>query len=112
MLINQQLIALGLPPVIIQNKSKQASYYLVFDSYINTGRFVDFTELLASLLIGALYKRNTLLSGSKIITVSAWAKANNVAGNVALNKAIRGTIPAFRMREKWMFDSEYRDKEL
>lgn len=34
MLINQQLIALGLPPVIIQNKSKQASYYLVFEKGI------------------------------------------------------------------------------
>jgi Fic family protein len=108
-LINQQLMALGLPPVIIQNKSKHTSYYPVFDSYIVTGKFDDFIELLASLLIESLYKRNTLLSASKIITVSAWAKANNVAGNVAINKAIRGTIPAFRMREKWMVAVSYKD---
>jgi len=107
-LINQQLMALGLPPVIIQNKSKHTSYYPVFDSYIITGEFDDFIELLASLLIESLYKRVTLLSVSKIITVSAWAKANNVAGNVAINKAIRGTIPAFRMREKWMISAEFK----
>lgn len=109
-LINQQLMALGLPPVIIQNKSKCTSYYPVFDSYITTGKFDNFTELLASLLIESLYKRNTLLSASKIITVSAWAKTNNVAGNVAINKAMRGTIPAFRMRGKWMIVANYKDE--
>ena len=109
-LINQQLMALGFPPVIIQNKSKQTSYYPVFDSYITTGKFDDFTELLASLLIESLYKRNTLLSAEKVITVSAWAKANNVAGNIAINKAIRGTIPAFRMREKWMIAAKYKEQ--
>jgi len=111
-LINQQLMALGLPPVIIQNKSKGTSYYPVFDSYITIGKFDDFTELLASLLIESLYKRNTLLSASKIITVSAWAKANKVAGNVAINKAIRGTIPAFRMRGKWMIAMDFQEKQL
>ena len=110
-LINQQLMVLGLPPVIIQNKSKRTSYYPVFDSYITTGKFDDFTELLVSLLIESLYKRNTLLSASKTITVSAWAKANDVAGNIAINKAIRGTIPAFRMREKWMIDADYSEEK-
>ena len=106
-LINQQLMALEFPPVIIQNKSKHTSYYPAFDSYRVTGKFDDFTELLASLLIESLYKRITLLSAPKIITVTEWAKANNVAGNVAINKAIRGTIPAFRMREKWMIAADF-----
>ena len=112
-LINQQLMALEFPPVIIQNKSKHTSYYPAFDSYRVTGKFDDFTELLASLLIESLYKRITLLSAPKIITVTEWAKANNVAGNVAINKAIRGTIPAFRMREKWMIAADFTaDKKL
>jgi Fic family protein len=106
-LINQQLMALGFPSVIVQNKSKHTNYYPAFDSYRVTGRFDDFTELLASLLIESLYKRVTLLSVPKTITVSAWAKANGVAGNVAINKAIRGTIPAFRMREKWMIAADF-----
>jgi len=108
-LINQQLMALGLPPVIIQNKSKHTSYYPAFDSYRVTGKFDDFTEILASLLIEFLYKRITLLSVPKIITVSAWAKANDIAGNVAINKAIRGTIPTFRMREKWMIAADFKE---
>ena len=106
-LINQQLIALGLPPVIIQNKSKHTNYYPVFDSYRVTGKFDDFTGILASLLIESLYKRITLLSVPKIVSVSAWAKINGIAGNVALNKAIRGTIPAFRLRGKWMIAVDF-----
>lgn len=106
-LINQQLMSLGLPPVIIQNKSKHSSYYPAFDSYRTTGKFDDFTEILASLLVESLHRRITLLTSPKIITVSAWAKANGVAGNIAINKAIRGTIPAFRLREKWMISAEY-----
>lgn len=108
-LINQQLMALGFPPVIIQNKSKLTSYYPAFDSYRVTGKFDDFTDILARLLIESLYKRITLLTAPKIITVSAWAKANDVAGNAAINKAIRGTIPAFRMREKWMIASDFKE---
>lgn len=108
-LINQQLMNFGYPPVIIQNKSKHTNYYPAFDSYRTTSRFDDFTELLAGLLIESLYKRVTLLSSPKIITVSEWAKANNIAGNVAANKAIRGTIPAFRMREKWMIAVDFHE---
>lgn len=110
-LINQQLMALGLPPVIIQNKSKHTSYYPAFDSYRATSKFDDFTEILASLLIESLYKRITLLSLPKIISVSAWAKANGVAGNAAINKAMRGTIPAFRMREKWMITADFAEAQ-
>jgi len=108
-LINQQLMALGLPPVTVQNKSKHTSYYPAFDSYRVTGKFDDFTEILASLLIESLYKHITLLSAPKIITVSTWARANNIAGNIAINKAIRGTIPAFRMRGKWMIAVDFKE---
>lgn len=108
-LINQQLMVLGLPPIIIQNKSKFTSYYPAFDSYRVTGKFDDFTKIFASLLIESLYRRITLLSVPKIITVSAWAKANDMAGNAAINKAIRGTIPAFRMRKKWMIARDFKE---
>ncbi len=49
------------------------------------------------------------MTASKIITVSVWARANGVAGNAALNKASRGTIPAFRMREKWMIAADFKE---
>jgi Fic family protein len=106
-LINEQLMSLGYPAIIIQNKSKHTSYYPAFDAYRTTSKYDDFTELIAGLLIESLYKRITLLSAPKIITVSAWAKVNGVAGNVAANKASRGTIPAFRMREKWMIAADF-----
>ena len=106
-LVNQQLMHLGYPPIIIPNKGKHTSYYPAFDSYRITAKQDDFTELFAGLLIESLYKRTTLLSAPKIITVSAWAKNSGVAGNIAANKAARGTIPAFRMREKWMIAADF-----
>lgn len=109
-LINQQLMSFGYPPIIIPNKGKRTDYYPAFDSYRISGKFDDFTELLAGLLIESFYKRITLLSAAKIITVSAWAKANNVAGNIAVNKAARGTIPAFHMREKWMIAADFKEE--
>jgi len=107
-IINQQLMKLEYPPIIIPNKGKHTDYYPAFDEYRTTGKYDGFTELFAGLLIESLYKRIALLSAPKIITLSAWAKANNVAGNIAANKAGRGTIPAFRMREKWMIAANFR----
>ncbi len=41
-----------------------------------------------------------------------WAANTNVKANVAANKAKRQTIPAFRMREKWMIAEGYTLTEL
>jgi Fic family protein len=109
-LINQQLMSLGYPPIIIPNKSKRTSYYPAFDAYRTSSKYDDFTELLAGLLIESLYKRITLLSAPKIITVSAWAKLNGIVANIAANKASRGTIPAFRMRGKWMIEADFHEE--
>jgi Fic family protein len=106
-LINQQLMLLGLPPVIVQNKSKYTSYYPAFNSYRISNKFDDFTEMLAGLLVESLHKRISLLTTPRVVTVSQWAKANGIAGNIALNKAMRGTIPAFRMQEKWMIPEDF-----
>ena len=106
-LINQQLMALGYPPIIIQSKSKLTDYYPLFDEYRRDSKYEGFTELFASLLMESLHKRITLLTKPRIITVSAWAKQNGIKGNVAANKAARQTIPAFRMNEKWMIASDY-----
>lgn len=107
-LINLQLMNLGLPPIIIQNKSKHSDYYPLFTNYPTTMKFGGFTQLFAMLLQETLHKRITLLTAKKIIPLSIWASNNNVKANVAGNKAKRQTIPAFRMREKWMIAEEYR----
>ena len=101
-LINLQLMNLGFPPIIIQNKNKHTEYYPLFTQYQSTLKSGGFTELFALLLQESLNKRITVLTAKKIIPLSIWAKQSGIKSNVAANKAKRQTIPAFRMREKWM----------
>jgi hypothetical protein len=110
-LINLQLMNVGLPPIIIQNKSKHTEYYPLFTQYQSTMKFGGFTELFALLLQETLHKRITILTAKKIIPLSIWASQNAVKPNVAANKAKRQTIPAFRLREKWMIAEEYKKIE-
>lgn len=108
LLTNEQLDMLSLPPIIIPNKSKFDEYYPALDEYANTGKLDKLSELFAKLLIEALYRRITMFTAKGIIPVAEWAKLNNVSSQSATNKAIRGTIPAFRIREHWMIDAEYK----
>ena len=108
LLTNEQLDMLGLPPIIIPNKSKFDEYYPALDEYTKTNKADKLTELFASLLIEALYRRITKLTAKKIIPVADWAKNNGINLQSATNKAIRGTIPAFRARGHWMIDGEYK----
>ena len=107
-LINLQLMNEGLPPIIIQNKSKHTDYYPLFKTYPTTLRFDGFTKLFAVLLQESLHKRITQLTAKKIIPLSLWASQNGIKPNIAANKAKRQTIPAFRLREKWMIDSNFK----
>lgn len=107
LLTNEQLDLLGLPPIIILNKSKFNEYYPALNEYTKTGKVDKLTRLFASLLIEALYRRITKLTAKKIIPVSDWAKNNNINLQSATNKAIRGTIPAFRVRGHWMINRDY-----
>jgi Fic family protein len=110
-LINLQLMNAGLPPIIIQNKSKHSEYYPLFTQYQSTMKFGGFTELFALLLQETLHKRITILTAKKIIPLSIWASQKILKPNVAANKAKRQTIPAFRLREKWMIAEEYKPTE-
>lgn len=107
LITNEQLDLLGLPPIIIPNKSKNDEYYPALDEYAKTGKIDKLVELFAKLLIESLYRRITILTAKGIIPVSEWAKLKKMSVQSATNKAIRGTIPAFRMRGHWMIDSEY-----
>ena len=109
LLTNEQLDMLGLPPIIIPNKSKFDEYYPALDEYTKTGKIDKLTELFAGLLIESLYRSIAKLTARRIIPVADWAKNNNVNLQSATNKAIRGTIPAFRVRGHWMIDREYRE---
>jgi Fic family protein len=106
-LINLQLMHAGFPPIIIQNKSKHKEYYALFTQYQSTLKFGGFTELFALLLQESLNKRISILTAKKIIPLAQWASQKGVKPNVAANKAKRQTIPAFRLREKWMISEEF-----
>jgi Fic family protein len=106
-LINLQLSNLGLPPIIIQNKSKHSEYYPLFNQYPVTMKTDGFTEFFAILLQEALHKRIAMLTAKRVIPLPLWAEKNNIKPNIAANKAKRQTIPAFRLREKWMIDENY-----
>ncbi len=108
LITNEQLDLLGLPPVIVPNKSKFDEYYPALDEYTKTNRVDKLTELFAGLLIEALYRRIAELTAKRIIPVSDWTRANGINLQSATNKAIRGTIPAFRVRGHWMIDCDYR----
>lgn len=111
LLTNEQLDMLGLPPIIIPNKSKFDEYYPALDEYTKTNKADKLTELFASLLIEALHRRITKLTAKKIIPVADWAKNNGINLQSATNKAIRGTIPAFRVRGHWIIDQECKIQE-
>nr|MBP9152833.1 Fic family protein [Flavobacteriales bacterium] len=106
-LINLQLTNFGLPPIIIQNKSKHTEYYPLFNKYPTTMNFDGFTNLFALLLQESLHKRIAMLSAKKMIPLSVWAAKNGIKPNTVLNKAKRQTIPAFRLREKWMINEGF-----
>lgn len=107
-LINLQLMNEGLPPIIIQNKSKHSDYYPLFINYQTTMKHEGFIALFAVLLQESLHKRITLMTAKRIVPLKKWAAENNIKPNIAGNKAKRQTIPAFRLREKWMIDENYK----
>lgn len=107
-LINQQLIHLGYPPIIIRSKSKRSDYYPLFDEYRKRDVYSGFTKLFALLLMESMHKRIALLSSPRIISLADWAKEQGMRGNSAANKAARQTIPAFRVQGVWMIAADYR----
>ena len=107
-LINKQLQDLGLPPVIVRAKNRETDYYPLLNKYAKTNDHDGMTRFLALLLLESLHKRLALITSRRVIPLAEWARATATPGNVATNKAKRQTIPAFRLRNRWMVASEYR----
>lgn len=106
LITNEQLDMLGLPPIIIPNKSKFDEYYPALDEYARTGKIDKLTELFANLITEALYRRIAKLTARKIVPLADWAKHRGFNPQSTANKAVRGTIPAFRVRGHWMIDEQ------
>jgi len=107
-LISQQLLALGLPPVIVRANTRQTDYYPLLAEYGRSDSHAGMTALLALLLQESLHKRISLLESRRVVPLGRWASAVGVRPNVAANKAKRQTIPAFRLRGRWMIAEDWR----
>ncbi len=108
-LINKQFHDLGLPPVIVRARNRDRDYYPPLARYATTDDHEGMTSLLALLLLESLHKRIALLTSARVIPLADWARAAEIRGNVAANKARRQTIPAFRMRHRWTIAEDYHE---
>ena len=103
-LINQQLANLGLPPVIIRNRSKHSDYYPVFSEYQHTKSLGDAAKMIKLLEISvmeSLHKRLAYLESREIVELARFAKRQKLSPQSLLAKAKRQTIPAFREKGVW-----------
>ena len=94
--------------MIVRAKNRQVDYYPHLERYAKTGEHGGMTRLLALLLFESLHKRIAMVSSRQIIPLADWARLADVRGNVAANKAKRQTIPAFRLRDRWVIAEDYR----
>lgn len=104
-LMNYQLIRLGFPPVIIQNKDKQ-NYYRSFPEYRNDKKTIRMERIVTLSLVESLHKRLAYLKGMHIFPVVDYAKKIDKSASAVLNAAKRQTIPAFREKGIWKIGSD------
>ncbi len=58
-------------------------------------------KIIALALMESLHKRNTYLSGDKIVAISNYARSHKRSAPAILNAARRQNIPAFREKGVW-----------
>ena len=99
-LINFQLLKLGLPRVIIRDSEKK-TYYRAFRDYEDLTRTRTMESMLALGLVESLHKRVTYMKGEPIVRLSEYVRQNGLSAPAVTNAARRQTIPAFRERGVW-----------
>ena len=99
-LINFQLLKLGLPRVIIRDSEKK-TYYRAFRDYEDLRRTRTMESMLALGLVESLHKRVTYMKGEPIVRLSEYVRQNGLSAPAVTNAARRQTIPAFRERGVW-----------
>lgn len=99
-LINFQLLQLGLPIIIIRDKEKKA-YYASFGQYHDFKNTKALEKIITLSLLESLHKRIAYLSGLTIVPLVGIAKEENKSINTLINAARRQTIPAFREKGVW-----------
>ncbi len=99
-IINFQLLQLGLPRIIIRNKEKDV-YYRAFSDYRAKKTTKTMEGILSLALVESLHKRLSYLRGEEIIRLSDYIKQNGLSAPAVTNAARRQTIPAFREKGVW-----------
>ena len=99
-ILNFQLLRLGLPGLVIRNSDKRV-YYRAFREYDGRDDTRTMERMLALALTESLHKRLTYLRGDVIVRLSDYAKNNSLSAPGVTNAARRQTIPAFREKGVW-----------
>ena len=105
-LINFQLIQLGLPRLIIRNSEKER-YYQAFRDYGGRQTTRTMEDIMALALVESLHKRLSYLQGEAIIRLSDYIKQHGLSAPAVTNAARRQTIPAFREKGVWKIGAEF-----
>lgn len=102
-----QLQLLGFPIIIIRDREKK-DYYESFSDYRDGKNTKRMEKIIAVALMESLAKRITYLKGQKIITLSEYARENNISSPAMINAARRQNIPAFREKGVWKIAKDFK----
>ena len=105
-IINFQLLQLGLPRIIIRNKEKHI-YYRAFNDYREKKTTKTMEGIVSLALLESLHKRLSYLRGERIIRLSEYIQQNGLSAPAVTNAARRQTIPAFREKGVWKIGEEF-----
>ena len=105
-IINFQLLQLGLPRIIIRNSEKER-YYQAFRDYADKDSSKVMESILFLGLTESLHKRLSYFKGAEIVRLSDYVRQNGLSAPAVTNAARRQTIPAFREKGVWKIGREY-----
>lgn len=104
-LLNYQLLRLGYPSIIIQNKDKQ-DYYSSFSDYRDHKKTTRMERIVTRAMTESLHKRLAYLKGMRIVPLVEYAKSIGKSAQTVLNTARRQMIPAFREKGMWKIGTD------
>jgi Fic family protein len=97
---NYLLIREGFVPINIKFIDRK-KYYEAFSEYNGKGSSAVMEEIVGKALANSYHKRLAYLEGKKIMTLSDYAKNNELSHSNLINKATRQTIEAFLEKNVW-----------
>jgi Fic family protein len=97
---NYLLIREGYVPINIKHTHRER-YYSALREYDLSGSTKRMEEIIGRALAMSYHKRLAYLEGKRILTLSNYAKENNISYTGLLNKADRQTIEAFTEKGIW-----------